>query len=236
MKNYLKNLISEGEHIRQDFKYAINDSRKIARSLAAFANTEGGRLLVGVKDNGRIAGVSSDEEFYMVDAAAKRFCRPPVVFESREHELDGKTVVEIIVPRSDKKPHKAPTKDGKYKVYVRVKDQNLLANQILLKVWMRQRKNKGTFFQLKEPEQLLLTWLNNEDQYITHSKFSRIAGISRKKAENTLVNLIVLGIIDIKLTENGAYYFLREPSIQRKKEENKKTFSDSNQSKKRLVP
>lgn len=226
MKNYLKNLIAEGEHIRQDFKYAINDSRKIARSLAAFANTEGGRLLVGVKDNGRIAGVSSDEEFYMVDAAAKRFCRPPVVFESREHELDGKTVVEIIVPKSGRKPHKAPTKDGKYKVYVRVKDQNLLANQILLKVWMRQRRNKGTFFQLQEPEQVLLTWLNSEEQYITHSKFTRIAEISRKKAEKILVNLIVLGIIDIKLTENGAYYFLKEPSKQEESEENSGSFSN----------
>ena len=28
---------------------------KIAKSLSAFANTEGGRLLVGVKDNGKIA-------------------------------------------------------------------------------------------------------------------------------------------------------------------------------------
>lgn len=209
VKNYLKNLIAEGEHIQQDFKFAINDSRKIARSLAAFANTEGGRLLIGVKDNGRIAGVSSDEEFYMVDAAAKRFCRPTVTFESREHKLDGKTVVEIIVPKSDQKPHKAPTKDGKFKAYVRVKDQNLLANSILLKVWFRQQKNRGIFFQLQEPEQALLTWLN-EEQYITHSKFTRLAGISRKKAENILVNLIVLGVIDIKLTEQGAFYFLKE--------------------------
>jgi predicted HTH transcriptional regulator len=226
VKNYLKNLIAEGEHIQQDFKYAINDSQKIARSLAAFANTEGGRLLVGVKDNGRIAGVSTDEEFYMVDAAAKRYCRPPVAFEPHEHQLDGKTVVEIVVPKSDKRPHKAPSKDGKYKVYVRVKDQNLLANQILLKVWMRQRKNRGTFFQLQEPEQVLLTWLNNEEPYITHSKFTRIAGISRKKAENILVNLIVLGIIDLKLTENGAFYFLKEPSQQKENESNTKSYSD----------
>ncbi len=213
MKNYLRNLIAEGEHIQQDFKYAINDSRKIARSLAAFANTEGGRLLVGVKDNGRIAGVSSDEEFYMVDAAAKRYCRPPVNFETREHTLDGKTVVEIIVPKSEHKPHKAPTKDGRFKAYVRVKDQNLLANNILIKVWLRQQKNKGTFFQLKEPEQILLTWLNNKESLITHSKFSRIAGISRKKAEKILVNLIVLGIIDINITENGAFYFLKDQKM-----------------------
>jgi predicted HTH transcriptional regulator len=219
VKNYIQRLIAEGEHVQQDFKYAINDSRKIARSLAAFANTEGGRLLVGVKDNGRVAGVSSDEEFYMVDAAATRYCRPPVQFESHEHILDGKTVVEIIVPKSERKPHKAPTKDGKYKVYVRVEDQNLLANQILLKVWLRQKKNKGTFFQLKEPEQLLLTRLNNEEPYITHSKFARIAGISRRKAEKILVNLIVMGIIDIKLTENGAFYFLKEAPVENKEKE-----------------
>ncbi|WP_462318291.1 AlbA family DNA-binding domain-containing protein [Marinilabilia sp.] len=212
MNSYLKSLIAEGEHVQQDFKFAINDSKKIARSLAAFANTEGGRLLVGVKDNGRIAGVSSDEEFYMIEAAATRYCRPPVPFEPHEHQIEGKTVVEIIVPKSEQKPHKAPSRDGKYKAYVRVEDQNLLANRIMLKVWLREKKSTGTFFQLKEPEQILLTFLNHKDQHITHSKFTKIAGISRKKAEKILVNLIVIGILGIKLTENGAFYFLREES------------------------
>lgn len=196
--------------MRQDFKFAINDSRKIARSLAAFANTEGGRLLVGVKDNGRIAGVSSDEEYYMIESAATRYCRPPVAFETHEWQVEGKTVLEIVVPKSENQTHKAPTREGKYKVYVRVQDQNLLANRILLKVWMKQKKETGTFFELKEPEQILLAWLNSEDQYITHSKFSRIAQISRKKAERILIDLIVIGIIDIELTENGAFYKLKE--------------------------
>ncbi len=212
VNNYLKSLIAEGEHVRQDFKFAINDSKKIARSLAAFANTEGGRLLVGVKDNGRIAGVSSDEELYMIESAANRYCKPPVTFKANELHTEGKTVVVIVVPKSDKKPHKALTQEGTYKVYVRVKDQNLLANSVLLKVWMRKKRDKGTFFQLKEPEQILLNWLNKEEQYITHSRFSRIAKISRKKAEKILVNLIVLGIIDIELTENGAFYFLKDNS------------------------
>ncbi len=66
---HLARLISEGEHEQLDFKYAINDSKKIARSIAAFANTRGGRLLIGVKDNGNIVGLSSDEEDYMIEAA-----------------------------------------------------------------------------------------------------------------------------------------------------------------------
>lgn len=56
-KVYLQQLIAEGEHQQQDFKFEISDARKIARSLSAFSNTDGGRLLIGVKDNGRIAGV-----------------------------------------------------------------------------------------------------------------------------------------------------------------------------------
>ena len=73
--NHIQNLILEGEHQMLDFKFEISDSRRIARSLAAFANTDGGRLLVGVKDNGAIAGVRSDEEIHMIQAAAEMYCR-----------------------------------------------------------------------------------------------------------------------------------------------------------------
>ena len=64
--DYIHALIAEGEHQQQDFKFEISDARKIAKTLSAFANTDGGRLLIGVKDNGKIAGVRSEEEKYMI--------------------------------------------------------------------------------------------------------------------------------------------------------------------------
>ena len=75
---YIHALIAEGEHQQQDFKFEISDARKIAKTLSAFSNTDGGRLLIGVKDNGKIAGVRSDEEQYMIEAAARLYCRPEV--------------------------------------------------------------------------------------------------------------------------------------------------------------
>ena len=63
--------IEEGEHLRQDFKHSITDSKKIARTIVAFANTSGGRLLIGVKDNGKLIGINTDEDYYMVEAAAQ---------------------------------------------------------------------------------------------------------------------------------------------------------------------
>ena len=100
-QKYLRGLIAEGEHQRLDFKFEINDARKIARTLSAFSNTDGGRLLIGVKDNGRIRGVRSDEEYYMVESAATLYCNPEVRFKSRNISIEGKQVLdthELVAP------------------------------------------------------------------------------------------------------------------------------------------
>ena len=51
-KYFIHRLIQEGEHEHQDFKFQISDARKIARSISAFANNDGGRLLIGVREKG----------------------------------------------------------------------------------------------------------------------------------------------------------------------------------------
>ena len=67
--NYIQRLIEQGEHQQQDFKYKITDAPKLAKSVSAFANTDGGRLLIGVRDDGEVAGVRSEEEIFMMHAA-----------------------------------------------------------------------------------------------------------------------------------------------------------------------
>ena len=209
MNKQLQRKIAEGEHQQQDFKFAINDSKKIARSLAAFANTDGGRLLLGVKDNGKIAGISSEEEFYMIEAAAKMYCKPPVEFETFEWKSEGKTVLEINIPKSEDKPHKAPNKDGKFMVYVRVDDQNLLANKILMEYWKAEKKNKEHLLRFNKPEKFLLDHLSNHDS-ITFTRFYKQANISRFKAERILVSLLCMNIIDIHITEKQVFYTLSD--------------------------
>lgn len=98
--NYIQQLITEGEHVHQDFKFAISDARKIAKSLSAFANTGGGRLLIGVKDNGKIAGIRSEEELYMIEAAATMYCKPALQLDNRLYKVEGKDVLEVYVPES----------------------------------------------------------------------------------------------------------------------------------------
>ncbi len=102
--SFLHALIAQGEHQQQDFKYKISDAAKLARSVSAFANTDGGRLLIGVRDDGRIHGVQSEEEVYMMEAAANRYCQPesPIHFEGVQAE--GHNVVIATIPPATTKP------------------------------------------------------------------------------------------------------------------------------------
>lgn len=204
---HIQKLIEEGEHQMLDFKFEISDSKRIARSLAAFANTDGGRLLVGVKDNGAIAGVRSDEEIHMIQAAAEMYCQPKVNYTTEEWEINGKTVLEVIIPKDTQNKHKAPDSQGVYKIFVRVKDENLVADSVLLRVWKSNKFSKSAKITFTETETLLLHYLN-ENQTITLSEFQEIAHINKRKAEAILADFILVGTINIVQTSQKTYFEL----------------------------
>ena len=139
--SFIRSLIAEGEHVRQDFKFEVSDSRKIARSLSAFANTEGGRLLIGVKDNGRIAGVRSEEEMYMVEAAAQVYCTPEVEVEMRVYRPEGRSVLIASVEPAPHKPVMVKEEGGRKLAYVRIADENILASPVHIGVWRCEADN-----------------------------------------------------------------------------------------------
>ena len=162
MSARLYKMIREGEHQGQDFKFCINDSKKIARSLVAFANTDGGRLLIGVKDNGKIAGISSDEEFYMVEAAAKIYSKPAIRFTTQQHFAEGKTVLEITIDPSSDKPHYAQDDNEKWLAYYRKDDENKLVNKVMIEVWKKKSGKQGILIKYSDNEKCLLDWLEKK--------------------------------------------------------------------------
>lgn len=209
MSTYLYKLIQEGEHQRQDFKYCINDSKKIAKSLVAFANTDGGRLLVGIKDNGKIVGIRTDEEFYMVEAAAKIYSNPPISFSTQQWQIEGKTVLEIIIESSKTKPHFARDENGKWLAYQRVGDENYLAGKIQVNVWKKNNSPVGIHFTYSEHEKFLIDYLLNNPS-ITISKFIRQAHVSRNKAEEVLTNFVLMDIIKMTFEKDVTVFSLNK--------------------------
>jgi predicted HTH transcriptional regulator len=205
--HYIKKLIEQGENQQLDFKFEISDAAKIARTLVAFANTDGGKLLIGVKDNGVIRGVSSDEEYYMIENAAQRFCQPEIKFKSKEWIVEGKKVLEVKIPISDTIPHRAPNQNGIYKAFIRVKDENLLASGVQMKVWKQRFSKRNVKISYTKVEEKLLNYLA-KNSFITVTIFRKLAGISNYRAETILADFILLNIIDIIHEERGTKFVL----------------------------
>ena len=206
---YIKRLISEGEHCHQDFKFEISDARKIARSISAFANTEGGRLLIGVKDNGKIAGIRSEEEIYMIEAAANMYCKPTLELQTQTYHVEGKTVLEIRINEATSKPIYALDENNTPKAYIRIKDENILATPVHLKVWQHSNKKKGTFFQFTEKEQKLLDILKTEKQ-LTLNQCCRASKINRITLCNLLADFIRFGLVTSVYEAHKFYFALKE--------------------------
>jgi len=207
MDAYLKTLISRGENKKVDFKYCINDSKKIARTLSAFANTEGGTLLVGVRDNGSIAGVNSEEEYYMIDSAAKLYCKPEISVVMKPHDVNRKTIIEVKVEKGLNRPYKAKGEDGKWRAYFRNDDQNLVANRILIKLWKYDMRKKGIMIRFGKSENILLNYLK-ENNSITLSAFRKLAEIPLYRAEKIIVNLLLADVLIMDASEKGYKYRL----------------------------
>ena len=112
-KKYLLDLIRQGEHQQQDFKYRVSDACKLAKSVSAFANTDGGRLLIGVRDDGHLSGVRSEEEIYMMHQAAYKYCKPEPSIQFDTFHVDGRTIVVATVPLQTKDPYVPRRKKGR---------------------------------------------------------------------------------------------------------------------------
>lgn len=206
--DYIQQLIAEGEHVHQDFKFAISDARKIAKSLSAFANTEGGRLLVGVKDNGKIAGIRSEEEIYMIEAAATMYCRPPIVTENRVYRVEGKDVLEVKVKEYDRKPVQAIDEAGKAWAYVRIADENILASPVHLQIWNHEKK-KEVVITYTDREKRVLEELGSQGM-LTLNKCGRLVHLPRPEVCRLLADFIRFGLVEQVFREHTFFYRLKE--------------------------
>src|SRR5690606_499814 len=202
----LKATILQGEGEQLDFKNKISNENKIAKTLVAFANNKGGKLLIGVADDGQIIGVKNeDEERFILERAAYRYCKPAVEIKFDETFVDDKLVLIAEIPESDVKPHYALGDDGKWWVYIRVKDKSILAGKVVVDVLKRHGESEGVLITYTDKEKQLLTFLN-ENQKVALIDICKHLKLSRRKTQRLLVNMILAGIVKVDTTKEAEFY------------------------------
>lgn len=207
----IERLIHEGEHQQLDFKFRVDDARKIAITLVAFANTDGGRLLIGVKDNGKIAGVRSDEEFHVIQAAAQLYSKPEIAFQAVSHQVENKEVLEVIVEPSSVKPHFALAKDQTETAYFRKDDQNHPANGVLLEYWrMSTDGSRSAVLEQYGDVHRKLYELLESGERVNISRLCKSAGIDAREARHILATFLRWELIKYDFDQKGIHFVSAE--------------------------
>lgn len=202
-KQYLQSLINEGEHQQQDFKYRVSDALKLAKSVSAFANTDGGRLLIGVRDDGNLSGVRDEEEIYMMHQAAYRYCRPEAsikfdTFHVVSSEANGgarslRTIVIATVPPSERRPICVVNGEDKPRAYIRIADENIVASPVHLAVWRESQNPQGAMQTYTDSVRKILDVL--QEQVLPLNLIVRCSRLPRPKVITLLARLIRFRVV-----------------------------------------
>lgn len=189
-RNQLDDLISQGEHTRLEFKRTLSSAYRIARTLAAFANTSGGTLLIGITDTGKTVGVVSEfREIDKIEEATDRLVEPSLVVSYETLAPDGRLVLSITIPESNEKPHYVLDESGKRTIYVRAKDKSVPTNKLIITPEMADREL------LKSPMARTLIQYLRKNDHITADKFAKLINISDYRAGKLLRQLAERGLL-----------------------------------------
>jgi len=132
-------LIQQGENSAIEFKSADVKPDALATELIAFANMQGGTVLIGVNDRAELIGVPNTvgyEEWVMNIACNNIY--PPLQVQFEWHTIESVKIAAINVPKGKNKPYQ--TLSGKY--YIRVGSTNRIAS---VEELMRLFQESGVF-------------------------------------------------------------------------------------------
>ncbi len=191
--------LKEGEGPNLDFKVSITSRPKIARSIVAFANSRGGRIIVGVEDNGRVLGADIGGEEYELEKAAQLFCKPTINLEFEEYETYSQKMLLIAhVPESTQKPHYCIDKKGRERIYVRVEDECIvptpMIEEVLLSGDMNNLKRNNHYYTVFKND--LITYLQ-KNKSISIPAYMKFKNCTERRAKRTLLDLMFEGTLQM---------------------------------------
>ncbi|MCX7725778.1 MAG: putative DNA binding domain-containing protein [Chitinispirillaceae bacterium] len=100
------NLIKEGENHYVEFKREDENNKDFAKTIVAFANSDGGRIFIGIDNDGTILGVTETEKnLRRIDDIAFNLCNPPITISQEVYEIKGKKIIVVTVPKGLQRPY-----------------------------------------------------------------------------------------------------------------------------------
>jgi len=203
----LRRLVAQGENTFLEFKRKAASPDQIVREMIAFSNAKGGTLLVGITDEGELAGLKYPEDESHVIHKSLRKCHPRLpVTETFIPIGNTRHVIQYNISESKSKPHYFL--DGeKREAYIRVNDQSIKASREVREIAKRSHLKKDIRFHYGEHEKFLMRYLDMHPA-ITLKEFVQASGLKKFYASKKLVLLVLANVLRITPHEKGDLFSL----------------------------
>ena len=129
-KSELLELIVNGENSGVEFKLDQIRPVQLAKEIVAFANFQGGRIVLGVEDDGAITGIQRNNlEQWLMDTVFGRYVHPAINPFYEEVQIDShRRVAVVVVDQGTTKPYVVRDRNRE-DVYIRVGSTSRLATR-----------------------------------------------------------------------------------------------------------
>lgn len=196
-------LIRQGENSSIEFKEKLTRPDSLAKEIVAFANTQGGHLLLGVADDGTVVGIDENNLMEYFANLARHNILPEIDLDIESLPLDGKKIVVVSVPKGKDKPYQTLN----HQFLIRVGSTNRVASQSEL---MRLFQQSGMFhYDATGLDGSSIKQLNL-NKIADYFDSYQVDFTQEENPENLLKNIDVL-TEDLRLTIAGALIFALNP-------------------------
>lgn len=140
--------IKNGENKEIEYKRELPEhSDKYMKSIVAFANSYGGKLIIGVEDDTReIIGVDEEKAFQIMDSIANAIsdsCEPAIIPDITLQTVENKKLIVVEIAASTQRPYYIKSLGKEKGVYIRVAGTTRRADDTRLKELMFEGANKS---------------------------------------------------------------------------------------------
>ena len=134
----IRKLIADTENKNIEFKETLpSNSQKYTKTVVAFANGIGGKIIFGVSDDSReIVGIEKEKAFKVVDAitnAISDSCEPAIIPDIYLKTIDEKTLVIVEIDAERQRPYYLKFLGKENGTYVRIAGTTRLADEAMIK-------------------------------------------------------------------------------------------------------
>lgn len=139
--------IFAGESKNLEFKESLPaKSSKYMKTIVAFANGQGGKLIIGVEDDTKkIVGIDKNEAFKIMDAIANAIsdsCKPAIIPDIYMQTVNEATVIIVDIEAGRQRPYYLAAEGLQHGVYVRVAGTTRPADEMMVKELLFEGNNR----------------------------------------------------------------------------------------------